>query len=186
MSKKGRDSWDGSSVKDEVSYSALIYNQIMRCLESSRGMLTRGIAHAWKSYDDYADDVDHLISLLTLISDDEFEEELREIDVKYSNVSFDEFFDLVRKLERNKINLNEFERCIRNRFLSSEIMYRKTEYRNEIRSSVEKATSMWFDDYYQSHNQDVLKRYSYERFNACLKLLKRRGVIIEKLLEGML
>jgi len=130
-------------VKEEVSYGAVIYNQIMSCLRSAKGkdVVLRFEAGSHpvvvKDYEDYKTDVDHLVSLVSIIGDDEFWDEMERLDMDF-------------KTRRKKlVDDNEYE-----------------------------------DDEIYIHNQKLIYEYSFKRFNAVLRLLKRQGVIVESLLRG--
>jgi DNA-binding SARP family transcriptional activator len=111
---------------------------LLACLRDARGRLIvvdDGSMHGAQafSYADYEVDVDHLVSLVTIIRDEEFLKDLELINAKYDG-----------------------------------------EFKNGDS----------YDDFV--FNQRLIYRKSFERFNACLRLLKRKGVIVEKLLEGRL
>jgi hypothetical protein len=128
--------------KDEVSYGALIYNQILNCLHSARGRVMQYGRYYVYCYDEYEVNVDHLVSLVSVVGDDEFNHDLEVIERRY----------------RDKF-INDDNRLVDSEYYSS-IVY--------------------------SENERVRYRRSFERFNACLRLLKRKGIIVEKLLEGKL
>lgn len=131
-------------AKDEVSFGAIVYNQIMRCLDSSRGRSVAG-KYCWITYYDvYENDVNHLVSLVSVIADDEFLNEISAIEREYSKVW--------KKIDED--------------------MY----------------YGRWHspDDEEIAEVERIIYRFSFQKFNACLRLLKRKGVIVEKLLEGKL
>jgi hypothetical protein len=153
---KDKDSKD-ESFKEEVSYGALLFEQISRCLRSSRGRILSGIDIGYReigsvlSYDDYDVDVEHLVSLVEVIADDEFHDELERIN--------DDFNIKMRELEKG------FEDELNRPYLDSD---------DKKRINYE----------HYKRVQALKYRYNLKRFNACLRLLKRQGVIVESLMRG--
>jgi L-arabinose isomerase len=150
-SDKSKDRDEG--FKEEVSYGAIIYYQIMNCLKSGRGRETvldiggRRVVSV-RVFDEFEFDVEHLVSLVSVIGDDEFNEELEEIKKDYDY-----------KLRRLESERNE---------------ERKYEHSFDGEAEAE---------YYQ-RVQNLKHSYNHKRFNACLRLLKRQGIIIESLMRG--
>jgi hypothetical protein len=92
-------------------------------------------------YDEYEVNVDHLVSLVSVVGDDEFNRDLEVIEGKYRGKFIDD-----------------------NRLVDSE----------------------YYGSIVYNENERIRYKRSFERFNACLRLLKRKGIIVEKLLEGKL
>jgi superfamily I DNA/RNA helicase len=154
-SDKSKDRDEG--FKEEVSYGALLFEQISRCLKSSRGRTISGIDIGYReigsvlSYDEYDVDVEHLVSLVSVIGDEEFHDELKKIN--------EDFNVKMRELEKR------FEDELNQAYLDSDDKKR-----------------IMYEHY--NHVQALKFRYNLKRFNACLRLLKRQGVIIESLMRG--
>jgi hypothetical protein len=133
------------SLKEEVSYGALVYNAILDVLAASKGdvrsvEVSSGVKQ-FVDYDRYVRCVQHLIALLEVIGDDEFRKEVDGLDEWYES------------------EVSVIERRSRSVFYGVE---------DEV-----------------SEYERVKYRYGYEMFKACIRLLKRKGVIVEKLLAGV-
>jgi histidinol phosphatase-like PHP family hydrolase len=132
-------------LKDEVSYGALIYTQIMNCLRESVGReitvdigTEHGIKNSYSitSYERLHRAVDFLVSLVSVVADEEFNKELKEIE----------------------------------------------EWAKEAQEEASKTINDELEAHLAYHR--FLYGYSRERFQACLDLLRRKGMIIEEVLKG--
>jgi Asp-tRNA(Asn)/Glu-tRNA(Gln) amidotransferase A subunit family amidase len=132
-------------LKDEVSYGALIYNQILNCLRESIGRETYvNIPSRWNvpetypitSYERYARAIDSLVTLVSVVADQEFKENLKEIE------------EWAKEAQEEALKENT--------------------------SQIELLRAY----------QDLTHEHSQRRFQACLELLRRKGMIIEEVLKG--
>jgi hypothetical protein len=153
--KRDKPSDRDERVKDEVSYGAVIFYQIMSCVKSSKGkdIIVRFEdnpceAVSVKNYDDYKTDVDQLVSLVEIISDDEFDEDIKRLD---------------REVKDKWLRIDDKDNF-------------KRDWKNPAYN--------YSDKEIYTYNQRLLYEYNFKRFKACLRLLKRQGIMVESLIKG--